>query len=450
MNDVTISTIGGLVNNTKQKTIPVIGDMLPLMDSQDKNLIKKISIGDIQTMTSNQTTVIVNAMTPDIVNSIYTATDVLDKLKTVDGAGSGLDADLLDGKHASSFLELTEDGNIPIVDTRSVDTPTDLGWRGVKFEFKGNATDGLADGGTYHSIVTIQQWQDSSGGKTHQLGLTDNGNLYHRTGTIGGTWGTWEKMWSDANDGSGSGLDADTVDGLHASSFPSTTGFNMTGGIRGQLGTGAIGVGSAGTPSFEAYAEGANASYMNFHRSGAWAVRFGLDTDNKLKVGGFSMGTNAYEMWHAGNLSTMLAHVYPVGAIYISTVSTSPATLFGFGTWTAIAGRFLIGADGTYPAGTTGGGATHVHSMQAHTHDSGTLSAGISPTSGAFLFDEVARSFTSDKSFNVSGASVSTSSSSRSTAVDVFGATTAPSTANTGSGSSLPPYLSVYIWQRTA
>jgi hypothetical protein len=36
-------------------------------------------------------------------SSAYTAADVLAKVKTVDGAGSGLDADLLDGNHASAF-----------------------------------------------------------------------------------------------------------------------------------------------------------------------------------------------------------------------------------------------------------------------------------------------------------------------------------------------------------
>ncbi len=36
-------------------------------------------------------------------NSAYTAADVLTKIKTVDGAASGLDADLLDGNHASAF-----------------------------------------------------------------------------------------------------------------------------------------------------------------------------------------------------------------------------------------------------------------------------------------------------------------------------------------------------------
>jgi hypothetical protein len=34
-----------------------------------------------------------------------TAAQMLDKIKTVDGSGSGLDADLLDGLHASAFAK---------------------------------------------------------------------------------------------------------------------------------------------------------------------------------------------------------------------------------------------------------------------------------------------------------------------------------------------------------
>ena len=34
-------------------------------------------------------------------------------------------------------------------------------------------------------------------------------------------------------------------------------------------------------------------------------------------------------------ISTVLKTVYPIGSIYLSTVSTNPATLFGFGTWKA-------------------------------------------------------------------------------------------------------------------
>ena len=41
-----------------------------------------------------------NELRPDL-----SAQELLDKIKTVDGTGSGLDADLLDGKEASSFAE---------------------------------------------------------------------------------------------------------------------------------------------------------------------------------------------------------------------------------------------------------------------------------------------------------------------------------------------------------
>lgn len=47
-----------------------------------------------------------------------------------------------------------------------------------------------------------------------------------------------------------------------------------------------------GTPS---------AALMQFHRPGSFGVNFGLDTDNQLKVGGWSMGQVAHTIWHAGN-----------------------------------------------------------------------------------------------------------------------------------------------------
>lgn len=47
------------------------------------------------------------------------------------------------------------------------------------------------------------------------------------------------------------------------------------------------------------------------------------------------------------DLSTVLQAVYPVGSIYINaSVDTNPATLLGFGTWTAFgAGRVMVGQD---------------------------------------------------------------------------------------------------------
>ena len=57
---------------------------------------------DVQAVSSDVTS-LSGAMTAKLDASAYTAADVLTKVKTVDGSGSGLDADTLDGQHASAF-----------------------------------------------------------------------------------------------------------------------------------------------------------------------------------------------------------------------------------------------------------------------------------------------------------------------------------------------------------
>jgi hypothetical protein len=79
----------------------------------------------------------------------------------------------------------------------------------------------------------------------------------------------------------------------------------------------------------------------------------------------------------------LVAAAWPVGAVFISVVSTNPATLLGFGTWAAFGdGRVLVGlnsgdadfdtveetggAKTVAAAGTNSGGAVAAHA--AHTH----------------------------------------------------------------------------------
>ena len=66
----------------------------------------------------------------------------------------------------------------------------------------------------------------------------------------------------------------------------------------------------------------------------------------------------------------LLDIIYPVGSIYHSTSSTSPASSIG-GTWSAISGRFLLGANSTYTAGSQDGAASvtlSVNQIPAHSH----------------------------------------------------------------------------------
>lgn len=130
---------------------------------------------------------------------------------------------------------------------------------------------------------------------------------------------------------------------------------------------------------------------------------------------------------------------YPVGAIYMSMVSTSPATLFG-GTWSAFApGKVLVGRDASDSdfnlAGETGGTKTHtltVDEMPAHTHKENT----VPERNDMFV----------DSSLTV------TVPSTRSSDVD-SGRTTGTTTFSTGGSqahNNLQPYIVVYMWRRTA
>lgn len=158
-------------------------------------------------------------------------------------------------------------------------------------------------------------------------------------------------------------------------------------------------------------------------------------------------------------ITDFLNKVYPVGSIYISTSSTSPATLFG-GTWTAIQNRFLVAAGSSYSAGSTGGSATHAHTSAAHKHGAGFESGGdgdlwatVSGNTGYIYFREdgtvTGSVATWPATHRVSG-TYGTTSNSVGGGADVRGFTSTTTPGPTGSSSSLPPYLSVYMWQRTA
>ena len=58
--------------------------------------------------------------------------------------------------------------------------------------------------------------------------------------------------------------------------------------------------------------------------------------------------------------------IYPVGSIYVSVNSVSPATIFG-GTWEQIKDQFLLASGTKYAAGSTGGSADAI--IPEHTHD---------------------------------------------------------------------------------
>ena len=140
----------------------------------------------------------------------------------------------------------------------------------------------------------------------------------------------------------------------------------------------------------------------------------------------------------------VLDNVYPIGSIYMNVNSTNPGTLFG-GTWEQIQGKFLLGTSSSYPAGSQGGEASHTLTtaeMPSHEHNPAN-EAGYS----GFITN-------SEKAFSI-GDMGSQSGSGRyypyaSAEFDISRNTLTGTTGGGKSHNNMPPYLSIYIWKRTA
>lgn len=132
--------------------------------------------------------------------------------------------------------------------------------------------------------------------------------------------------------------------------------------------------------------------------------------------------------------SAVAAMQLPVGSIYVNrTVSTNPATLLGYGTWTAIQDKMIMGRGSTYTA--DGGAATHTHG----------LSAGYAKVTIAVSGPVSVRRL-SVSSYNnthlLGSTGTGTGAGSVSTGTELGGTTDA--------GDNIPPMIVGYMWERTA
>ena len=162
-----------------------------------------------------------------------------------------------------------------------------------------------------------------------------------------------------------------------------------------------------------------------------------------------STGDNTSKLATTGFVQAALSALYPVGSIYTNAaVSTNPATLLGFGTWSAFgAGRFMVGLDAGNAAfdtaQETGGSADAIVVSHTHSATSSVSDPGHNHTVGI-------QTKTLDQ--NAGGSSLagagSTTTSTASTGISV--STSISTTGSSATNANLPPYIVVYMWRRTA
>jgi hypothetical protein len=261
-----------------------------------------------------------------------------------DGAGSGLDADLLDGVQGTNYFRC--DGTYPNTDMNTT----------VE--------------GYWHVIDSAANLPVANYGHRWDWDHLNNGQwvfqMYSPTGGDLNLWfrqkrdyvaTAWQKVWTSLNDGAGSGLDADTVDGLHPTNATGANtivtrdgnGYTFLNYINSNTGDSEnptigqfITVNSSldgyyrkssvqhvlnsftslsatwtGVQYFQsnknttdtgqqlqAYSSSGGAT-MSFHRAGVYAVNMGLDSDNVFRIGGWSAPANVIQLDMSGNFTAL-------------------------------------------------------------------------------------------------------------------------------------------------
>ncbi len=258
-----------------------------------------------------------------------TASEILTLIKTVDGSGSGLDADTLDGISSASFLRSDASDN-------ASENITFADQKGIRLSHTNqtDTNDGVISSGRFGTGLNIVGTQTTSGtGRQVRIWgdvITDSGS----------------KFWNASNDGPGSGLDSDTVDGIQgASLLRSDAADTATGDITFSGGAGAATI-----------AANSDIRFTN----GSWtgnttAAKIQLHS-NYLYISGGSNGiifrengTNRWQIDGSGHLRPETDSTYNLGSNSVRVANGYFDTLYGDGS-------NLTGIS----AGATGGGSDEV------------------------------------------------------------------------------------------
>ena len=160
-----------------------------------------------------------------------------------------------------------------------------------------------------------------------------------------------------------------------------------------------------------------------------------------------SYGNSSTALATTAFVQAALSAIYPVGSIYTNaTSSTNPGTSLGFGTWAAFgAGRVMVGFNSGNAlfdtAEETGGSADAI--TVSHTHTATVTDPTHSHSLGATVPILATGSGWGNTS---SGQSTISSTSAASTGISVSNSTTGSS----GTNANYQPYITVYMWKRTA
>jgi len=235
-----------------------------------------------------------------------------------DGSGSGLDADLLDGQQGSFYRDASniDAGTLPIARlpsplnssqahavTGSAFATTGSPEGVLEYQQASGITDTkLAPSSDWHNTIRMGHGNPYSYySSTIAMQMTGTGYGQIKTQSIqNNTAAGWRTQWDSANDGSGSGLDADLLDGINSGSFlRSDANDTATGSItfdqasqyfRKNAQTNYV----SASLLAESYGGGSTKTGVGFHISGNIGKWVNMDASGVLRW-------DSDTFWHSGN-----------------------------------------------------------------------------------------------------------------------------------------------------
>jgi hypothetical protein len=167
-----------------------------------------------------------------------------------------------------------------------------------------------------------------------------------------------------------------------------------------------------------------------------------------------SSGSNTTTIATTAFVQAAIALLYPVGSVYTNaTVSTNPATLLGFGTWTAFgAGRVMVGFDSSNAlfdaAEETGGSADAI--TVSHTHTATTTSTDSGHSHGSTVGSGFISNGGSEQLAGGNNLNFGRPNTTATATASISSTTTVASAGSSGTNANYQPYITVYAWKRTA
>ncbi len=195
-----------IFNSTdKANLLTALYQVVVNQDSPQDATLHNTQMNTIETKLQSIVNSISASLDTPVDEGILTKVNFLAWLVKNDGKGSNIDADFLDGISSENFFRIQQYGG-------------DLNLLKITGSYNLSSTiTNFPTGVAKQNDIVFHLAFDTNNAVQHYYSFNSPNSFYRFMN--GGVWSSWSKIWNSNNDGSGSGLDADTFDGYNSTDF---------------------------------------------------------------------------------------------------------------------------------------------------------------------------------------------------------------------------------------